>query len=113
MSDVINVKIVGVLPFNFRDRNDIFKEMLSVMNTPSWGIKIKYDGMNTFCVPNENGGITVWYPFEISGAEAISFITLGRWIDELINVGIIHTAYYQLLPYGIWVRCVNKNTKEY
>lgn len=70
MSNIKQVHIEGVMPFNITDDDEAAK-WLGYLNGPSTGLRIKYGA--THLIPLESGGKLTMYEFVIAGHEALSF----------------------------------------
>lgn len=70
MSNIKQVHIEGVMPFNITDDDDAAK-WLGYLNGPCVGLRIKYGA--SYYELNSKGGKTSMYEFTISGHEALSF----------------------------------------
>ena len=68
MANTVEVIIRGKVPFTIGEKPEMLK-WLGRMNRPSFGFHITY-GKETY-VPNEFGGKTVTYDFEITGMESM------------------------------------------
>lgn len=77
MSNCKQLLISGIAPFNIR-QNEAALKYLGQLNTPTSGIRIlwTYWGFE----PNDHGGETAMYRFQIGGLEAISDV----WIRGLL-----------------------------
>lgn len=90
MSNVHSVHAIGELPFDggacnaaisddqqLKELTNFLIMAIGQMSFPSFGLNIHF-GRHRY-VPNDNGGKTCMYEFEISGQEALP----SRWIEKL------------------------------
>jgi hypothetical protein len=82
VANVKSVEIDGTLPFNC-DEHPEMARILAQLNTPTIGLRIKWIGQNGW-KPNEHGGVTAMYRFEIRGEEAVSFGYVAR-VGEIVR----------------------------
>lgn len=85
MANTKTIRIVGVAPFNLYEHYRIGVK-LAFMNSPTSGLYIKWPGTCTY-KPNEFGGKTAMYDFEMGGIEAVSTPWLQAFVDDLKEIG--------------------------
>lgn len=88
MSNVKNVVIKGILPFNAHEHSSDISSLYSQLNQPVFGLRLKWTGSagsvsNKYIDPAANDGLTALIFFEISGQEAVSFSWLD-WVHQSI-----------------------------
>lgn len=84
MANYVEIDITGHLPIDCARGSMI--DWLAIMNTPSYGFKIKYG--SSFMGPKDKHGDRVtYYNFHICGVEATWQSTVQRLIDAIIEVG--------------------------
>ncbi len=74
MSNVHEVRVEGFAPFDIATRAAAEPRVLALlanMNGPTFGIRVQF-GPRVVYEPNECGGRTAFFPFTLSGEEAIS-----------------------------------------
>lgn len=82
MSNIKQVDIKGLAPYDFRDwdsdeeneaedYNEALK-ILGMFNLPTMGLRIDYMGLTTYVEAGPSDGTIAYYAFEISGREAVS-----------------------------------------
>lgn len=86
MANIKRIKIVGQLAFNAHEGNNDLQMLYRLLNTPTFGLRLKWDEMPSKQEQNEHGGITTFYRFTIAGEEAVSF----QWFDWVMDT--IRTA---------------------
>ena len=85
MSNTKKIIIEGTLPFNCAENENI-KGWLASMNSPCFGLRIKWSG-SPKTVPNEHGGQTAMYDFKIEGTEAVSYDAIEELVDSILEIG--------------------------
>lgn len=78
MANIKSVIIQGELPFDCAQDSQM-ANLLGQMNSPCLGIRITWGEARM--QPNENGGQTAMYRFDILGEEAVSL----SWVRGLVN----------------------------
>lgn len=78
MANIKEVLIEGEMAYDAGGSEALLK-LLGQMNTPSFGLRISYDGRQSM-IPNKWGGHTAMYGFTISGMEAVR----DEWIEHLL-----------------------------
>lgn len=81
MSNVKNVHIAGTVPFNLNEKDSMAKR-LAYLNTPCSGLRIAYGDVTEYR-QNDHGGQTAFYPFSLTGAEAVSSLWLQGFVDDV------------------------------
>lgn len=92
MSNCKELFIRGVVPFNFSDDAEM-RLLLGALNAPSCGYRITYEGEADHR-PNNHGGLTTYYLFEIEGVEAVSDYWLARLVTNLKRTGAEFTNFF-------------------
>jgi hypothetical protein len=75
MSNVHEVRVEGFAPFDIATRAAAEPRVLALlanMNGPIFGLRIRFNPRPAAHEPNEFGGRTAFFAFEISGEEAVS-----------------------------------------
>jgi hypothetical protein len=90
MSNVKHVEITGSARFDLHEDPKMM-EWLGVMNTPTYGLRIKWAGAATY-EKNEYGGMTAMFNYHISGAEAVAFDALDQLVAALKRAGTVSYA---------------------
>jgi hypothetical protein len=85
MSNVKQVEIIGEMPFNVYEHDAALRH-LGQFNCPAFGLRIGY-GAVPHMVPNERGGQTAFYSFNISGREAVAYDALDGIVMDLRDAG--------------------------
>lgn len=80
MANIAKVHIKGTLPFHCYNDPKLMA-WLAAMNAPTYGLRIKY-GDETY-VPNNFGGRTSTWGFEITGSEALWQSGVEQLIDSI------------------------------
>lgn len=92
MSNVKSIRILGIVPFDmgkYADETKVayekFMPKLAEMNMPAFGLKIQYTSANSR--PNNHGGKTTMYYFQIEGHEAVNSKWLQALCDDIKAIG--------------------------
>ncbi len=92
MSNIKEVKINGMLPFNFYE-NDRICRYVAFMNSPTVGLSMTWNKNDRKVIDGEKERKTILYGFEIKGREAISWEYLSDIISDFEKIGgIIDSA---------------------
>lgn len=85
MSNIKKLDIAGTAPFNLHE-DDGMAQMLSSFMCPTTNMKLAWTGQAGY-VPNEYGGKTAMYNFQVSGSEAVSWKWVDKFCEEIKRVG--------------------------
>ena len=91
MSNVKQIRIRGLLPFNVYEIED-FVPMLAFLSSPVSGLRINWSGGPVKYVDNEHGGRTALYRFVLEGTEAVSYRFLERFVNAVKQHGEIEKS---------------------
>ena len=96
MSNVKDVEIKGWIPFDITHKSDKIESFFADLASPSFGLHVSYHEPKY--MTNHYGGQTAFFPFVISGQEAISEICLVSFINELKKFETKITSAFYLEP---------------
>lgn len=84
MANCHDLEVDGWMPFDIL-RDERTHSVMAQFASPSWGFRIEYG--RTKLVPNEHGGRTTYYRFEIRGVEAMWASRIARMLAVLADAG--------------------------
>jgi hypothetical protein len=86
MANTNKIDIRGYLPFDIVHRNEAIKGWFARFASPCFGFQITYDTKYrpTKFKPNQFGGQTAFFYFEITGEEAVWQRDIAKFVKALI-----------------------------
>ena len=86
MSNVKRVEVQGVMPYDCAG-NETIRGWLASMNTPTFGLRIRWGKQPVEMRNNEHGGKTAMFAFEIQGEEAVAFTAYDTLLKAITECG--------------------------
>lgn len=85
MSNVKDISIRGTVPFNLHEHEPMGKFMAQMLS-PAFGINMGYDNFRPTMVEHKDGK-TAYYPFWITGTEAVTCYWIKNLLQCLVDCG--------------------------
>ena len=86
MSNIKSVLIRGEAPFNLYEDESLARQ-LAFLAGPTSGISITWEDIARRPVPNESGGLTTMYRFNLQGQEAVRAEWLRAFTTSIVRLG--------------------------
>lgn len=110
MSNIKEVDIEGLVPYNAGDDKDLIHQ-LGILNLPSFGIKIRYGRAHYYRA--YSGGKIAMYEYLIVGVEAVRAVWIENLIELLSHQGPISKAMWRdTEERSAWVSVMDLATKS-